>query len=386
MSPPIRVRFAPSPTGLLHLGNARTALLNWLFARRHAGRLILRIDDTDRARSEERFVAAIREDLRWLGLDWDEEVRQSERAPVHGAAFARLQAKGLVYPAYETPDELAAWRAGEVRAGRAPVFTAAARGTDAASGRAPHWRFALGLDSQSDPVVMREDGSATYVFASAADDADLAISHVIRGADHATNSAIHRAMIEALEAPAPVFVPLPLLADSGGHKLSKRRGSPSLRSLAEAGIEPLAVAQVLAALGTAHAPAAGDDLAALVARFDLEAYGKATPRLDMADIQRLSDAIRRRRAADDVGDLLQPLAPLIEDAAYCRTAAGLLPDPVDFDAWVEALKQATGRKGRALFHPLRLALTGRERGPELRHLLALLPRETARRRLCGETA
>jgi glutamyl-tRNA synthetase len=401
MPGPVRVRFAPSPTGFLHLGNARTALINWLFARHHGGTFILRIDDTDRERSEERFVDTIHEDLRWLGLDWDLEVRQNGRAAIYDAAFERLRAAGRVYPCHETAEQLAAWRQACLARGEPPVFKAPLVPPDPM--RPPHWRFRIGPgtirfddliqgerrfagEALGDPVVRREDGSATFLFASVVDDADLRISHVIRGEDHVTNTGVQIALMQGLGATPPAFAHLPLIADAAGRKLSKRQESLGLRRLREEGVEPLAVCLVLAALGTAQAPDPAEDLGALAARFDLTAYGRATPRLDVVLIRRLSDAIRRRRSADDVTDLLRPLQGEILDPAYCALAADLLPDPVDFDAWVAALGAATGRKGRALFHPLRLALTGRERGPKLRHLLALLPRETAVRRLRGETA
>jgi glutamyl-tRNA synthetase len=435
MPGPVRVRFAPSPTGFLHLGNARTALINWLFARRHGGTFVLRIDDTDQARSEERFVDAIREDLRWLGLDWDEEVRQSGRAALYGEAFERLRALGRVYPCYETPERLAAWRQERLARGEPPVFKTPLAPSDPAL--PAHWRFRIAPGpiqfrdliqgerrfeggQLGDPVVRREDGTVTFLFASVVDDAALAISHVIRGEDHVTNTGVQIAMFRGLDATPPLFAHLPLIADAQGQQLSKRHGSLGLRELRAEGIEPVAVSHVLAALGTATAPDPSLSLAELAARFDLAAYGRAAPRLDPADLRRLSAEVLRRApfetvrtrlagcgmgtidsrtwdalksSLDRLGDLTDwrrileaPIQPVILDAAYCRLAADLLPDPVDFDAWVAALTAATGREGRALFHPLRLALTGRERGPELRHLLALLPRETAVRRLRGETA
>ncbi|HET6467578.1 MAG TPA: glutamate--tRNA ligase [Geminicoccaceae bacterium] len=435
MSPLVRVRFAPSPTGRLHLGNARTALVNWLFARRHGGRFVLRIDDTDRERSEERWVEAIREDLRWLGLDWDEEVRQSAREALYEAAFERLRAEGRVYPCQETAEQLAAWRQERRARGEPPVFKAPLVPHDPAL--PAHWRFRLepgpirfedliqgerGFDGRAlgDPVVRREDGTATFLFASVVDDLELAISHVIRGEDHVTNTAVQIAMMRALGAVPPAFAHLPLIADAAGGQLSKRLGSLGLDELRDQGVEPMAVCLALAALGTSTAPDPSQSLAELAAGSDLATYGRAAPRLDPEDLRRLTaevlhraplEAVRPRLAAlgfctiePELWDALkgsldrlddfphwwriihEPIRPVIEDETHCRLAADLLPDPPDFDAWVPALREATGRKGRALFHPLRLALTGRERGPELRHLLALLPRETVVRRLRGETA
>ena len=255
----ITVRFAPSPTGLLHIGNARTAIVNWLFARSHGGRFILRIDDTDEGRSEERFVEAVRQDLRWLGLVWDEEHRQSERVSDYEAAFEKLRAAGRVYPCYETPEELEAKRQAQRTKGLPPRYDRAALGLGDADrarleveGRKPHWRFRLGdgpaaftdlvkgprsidLQSLSDPVVRRADGGVTYLFASVVDDAAMGVSHVIRGEDHLSNTAIQLELLGALGEKAPAFAHLPLILDLAGGKVSKREGSASLAELRERG-------------------------------------------------------------------------------------------------------------------------------------------------------
>jgi glutamyl-tRNA synthetase len=431
------VRFAPSPTGLLHLGNARTAVVNWLFARRSGDRFILRIDDTDAGRSSEEFVQAIRDDLAWLGLGWDLEVRQSERTALYASAFERLREAGRVYPAYETPEELAAMRARQRARGLPPRYDRAAlklgdadRARLEAEGRRPHWRFRLAdgevtfadlvqgqkriaLRHLSDPVLRRDDGSVTYGFASVVDDLELAIGHVIRGEDHLTNTAVQIDLGRALGGAAPAFAHLPLLLDKSGGKLSKRLDSLSLRTLREQGVDPVAVLAVLATLGTGRTPDAGVTLDQLKAGFDLAAFGRAQPRLDPADIERLSlerlrtaPFVEVRKRLPEIDEALweairgnvtgiedasawwavvhRPLAPVIEDAGFCATAADLL-DERDHAQWLDALKSATGRKGKALFHPLRLALTGREHGPPLEHLLALIGRDRAARRLRGET-
>ena len=436
MPPPV-VRFAPSPTGFLHLGNARAAVVNWLFARRWGGQFILRIDDTDRERSEAVYDQAIQEDLAWLGLGWDAVLRQSGRTERYAAAFARLRDAGHAYPCYETPEELAALRERQRALGLPPRY----RPTDRAPppGAAPYWRLRLpesdlGFDdlvlgprrfpgdALGDPVLVREDGTATYLFASAVDDAELGISHVIRGEDHVTNTALQLAILAALGAPAPRFAHLPLIADAAGRQFSKRLGALSLRSLREQGIEPLAIVATLAALGTAHAAEPGRTLDDLVVQFDLAEYGRAAPRLLLDDLPRFSAALLHHLSFRDVaaplrelglggidaqfwdairgnlarlGDAREwwevcrrPLSPVVVDPAYLATAADLLPDDVEagFTGWIDALKEATGRKGKALFHPLRLALTGREHGPELKHLLPLLGRERALARLRGKKA
>lgn len=444
--PPV-VRFAPSPTGHLHLGNARIAVVNWLFARKEGGRLILRIDDTDLERSEARFEAAIREDLAWLGLTWDAEARQSDRAKRYDAAFERLAAAGLAYPCWETPEELAALRERQRAAGQPPRYdrralglTAADRARLEAEGRRPHWRLRLqggeiGFDdlvlgprrfmaeSLSDPVLRRADGTATYLFASAVDDAELAVSHVIRGEDHVTNTALQLAIWRAMGAAPPAFAHLPLIGDAAGRGFSKRLGALSLRSLREQGVEPLAIVLTLAALGTAEAADPAASLEDAVARFSLAAYGRAAPKLVVEDLPRFSQAVLHHLPYEAVASRLtalgvaggeafwravrgnlgrleeaqewweictRPLQPVVADPELLAAAAGLLPeDPADeaaFAGWVEALKARTGRKGKALFRPLRLALTAREHGPELKHLLPLLGRERAWRRLRGETA
>lgn len=422
----VRVRFAPSPTGRLHLGNARTALINALLALRDGGAFILRIDDTDAERSEERFVELIHADLRWLGLSWGEEYRQSERTAIYQARFDQLAAAGAVYPCDESESDLAAWR------GRAKnaVYK---RGTFSGGPGHRYWRLDLGRHaiqfadlvqgevtvdaaSLSDPVVRRGDGTFTFLFASAVDDAELAITHVIRGADHLTNTGTQIVLAKALGAPAPIFAHLPLILDAEGHSLSKRIGSIGLGELAEKGIESLAVAQVLATLGTGRAPEAEAGLDKLARELDLAAFGRAQPRLDPFQLQLQSvDVVRhlsfetvrgrlpvgsddtfwltarpnlhRVEDAAEWWDVLhRPLTPVIEDAPFCRLAADLLPEPVVYDDWIVTLRQRTGKKGRELFHPLRLALTARERGPELKALLTLLPRKTTLRRLRGETA
>lgn len=422
----VRVRFAPSPTGQLHLGNARTALINALFAARGHGAFILRIDDTDTARSEERFVELIHADLRWLGLAWAEEHRQSLRTATYEARLGELIAAGAVYACEESEAELAAWRTG----GKNSVYK---RGSFTGGPGPRYWRLDLGrrpitfddlvhgpvtvdAASLSDPVVRRGDGSFTFLFASAVDDADLAITHVIRGADHLTNTGIQIALTTALGATPPAFAHLPLILDAEGHSLSKRTGSISVGELAAHGIEPLAVAQLLATLGTGRAPDPEADLKRLARDLDLGAFGRAQPRLDPAQLDQQSAAVVRHFSFGAVRDRLpagadepfwlavrpnldrvadaaewwdichRPLTPVIEDSVVCRRAADLLPDPVAYDDWIAALRKATEKKGRELFHPLRLALTARERGPELKALLTLLPRETVLRRLRGQTA
>ncbi len=441
------VRFAPSPTGRLHVGNARAALLNWLFARRHGGSFILRLDDTDRERSTEAFARDIEEDLRWLGLHWDRLERQSARFADYDAARDRLVAAGRLYPCYETPEELEFRRKRLLARGRPPVYDRAAlRLTDAdrarleAEGRKPHWRFLLESgdvrwndlvrgpqhideSSQSDPVLIRADGTYLYTLPSVVDDIAFGITHVIRGEDHVTNTGAQIQLFRALGAEPPAFAHLPLLTGADGRSLSKRLGSLSLADLRAQGIEALAVCALLARLGTADPVEPVDSLQTLVDSVDLGRVGRAAARFAEEELRALSQrtvhglsfaAVKPRLdpaaaalgeafwlairgniarvadAADWVPIVQGPMQPAIEDPAFLEQAAALLPpEPwtgATWKAWTSALSASTGRKGRALFHPLRRALTAREQGPEMAALLPLIGRTRTAARLRGETA
>ncbi len=438
MSP--RVRIAPSPTGRLHVGNAYIALANWLYARRQGGWFLLRLDDTDRERSTAAFAAGIEEDMRWLGLAWDEMASQSARMARYDEAVERLKASGSLYPCYETPEELTIRRKLQLQRGEPPVYdraalklTVADRSQLEASGLRPHWRFKLSrgirhwtdlvrgpqhIDeaSQSDPVLVRADGSYLYTLTSVVDDVDFSISAIIRGADHVTNTGAQIELFEALGAKVPEFGHLPLLTDASGAGLSKRTGSLSLADLREQGIEALTLASYLARIGAgAHEPRTS--LAQLAAEYDISAFGGGSPRFDLAELRHLNArllhllsyaAVAGRLPAgsdealwlavrgnidclDDVATWLQVcrgvIDPVIEDAVLCQKAAELLPsepwDETTWHGWTVSLRSAAGKSGRALFHPLRLALTGRENGPELKLLLPLIGRSRALARLEG---
>jgi glutamyl-tRNA synthetase len=441
------VRFAPSPTGLLHVGNARTAMLNHLFAHKEGARFLLRIDDTDAERSKPEYEAAIIADLEWLGIGHDLFARQILRAVAHRAACEALKASGRIYPCYETPLELERKRKRQVAQGLPPVYDRAAlalppeeRSRLEEQGRLAHWRFRLTHDrvawhdlvrgdveidtaTLSDPVLIREDGRFLYTLPSVVDDVDFAVTHVIRGEDHVTNTAVQIEIFEALGAPVPFFAHFPLLVGAGGEALSKRLGSLSLTSLREEGIEPLALACYLAKTGTSDAIELRDSLDVLAQEFAFEKIGRAPAHFDPAELVHLNarllhglpfDAARRRladlgigggavfweavkpnltRMADavDLWRMVQgPIAPVIESPELLRHGAELLPpEPWSeeiWQHWTKALAEKTGTKGRALFHPLRLALTGREHGPELKKLLPLIGRAKALARLNGETA
>jgi glutamyl-tRNA synthetase len=441
------VRFAPSPTGLLHVGNARTGMLNWLFAKKHGGKFFLRIDDTDTERSKLEYEAAILEDLAWLGLTHDIFARQVERADAHARAAEALKVSGYLYPAYETADELDRRRKRQIAMHKPPVYDRAALKLSAedrakleSEGRKPHWRFKLSqsrvkwhdlmrgdveIDTAhlSDPVLIREDGRFLYTLPSVVDDVDFAITHIIRGEDHVTNTAAQIEIFEALNATIPHFAHFPLLVGAGGEALSKRIGSLSLRSMREDGIEPLALDCYLAKMGTSDPVELRPSLDELTAEFDFAKIGRAPAQFDPKELETLNakllhtlpfadvapklaalgipaneafwDAVKANVARlADVADLWTlvdgPLAPVIEDAAFTARAAEMLPaeswDETTWGAWTKAISAATGAKGRELFHPLRLALTGRESGPEMKKLLPLIGRAKALARLKGETA
>lgn len=434
-------RFAPSPTGRVHVGNLRTALHNWLFAQAQGGRFLLRIDDTDQARSEERFVTAIRADLQWLGLDWDGEVRQSERFGLYEEQFAKLRAAGRVYPCYESPQELELKRKVQLGRGLPPVYDRAAlKLTDAdrakleGEGVQPHWRFRLDQDApiewddlirgaqrfdpklMSDPVVRRADGSWLYLLPSVIDDIDMGISHVVRGEDHVSNTAAQVQMFEALGASIPAFAHEALLTGSEG-KLSKRLGATDVDHWRETGTEPLALAAKLARIGTSLPVEPVATLAPLVERFDFATFGRAPARFDEAELAKLNaqtvhlldyeqvagrlpagmdarawEAVRPNleRVADaaDWWHVVEgPVAAETsdEDRAFMHAAADAAR-AIDWsvDPWhalTGALKEGTGRKGKPLFLPLRRALTGRDHGPDMAALLPLIGRDRALARL-----
>jgi glutamyl-tRNA synthetase len=441
------VRFAPSPTGLLHVGNARTAMLNFLFAKKEGARFFLRIDDTDTERSKPEFEAAILEDLGWLGITHDLFARQFERADAHRAAAEKLKAAGRLYPAYETQDELDRRRKRQIAMKKPPVYDRAALSLTAderakleAEGRRPHWRFRLSqskvkwrdmlrgeveIDTAtlSDPVLIREDGRFLYTLPSVADDVDFAVSHIIRGEDHVTNTAAQIEIFEALGATVPHFAHFPLLVGAGGEALSKRLGSLSLRSLREDGIEALALDCYLAKTGTSDPVEIKPSLDVLASEFSFDKIGRAPAHFVPEELSALNakllhtlgyDTVAPRLEALGVGGgaafwdaakpnltrlsnaadlwtlVVGPVVPVVEDAAFDAKAADILPpepwsEPT-WGEWTAALGAATARKGRVLFHPLRLALTGREHGPELKKLLPLIGRARALARLKGETA
>jgi glutamyl-tRNA synthetase len=428
-------RFAPSPTGRLHVGNVRTALHNFLFARKHSGTFILRIDDTDRERSTAEFDQAIRDDLDWMGLVPDMIVRQSERFGLYEREFQRLKEAGRVYACYETPEELDLRRKVLLGRGLPPVYERQPAGAAVPEGRAPHWRFRLDHEAPivftdlirgeqrfdpkllSDPVVRREDGSWLYLLPSVIDDVDLGVTHVVRGEDHVSNSAAQTQMFEALGAKPPQFAHEALLVAAEG-KLSKRLGSYGAEQLRAEGVEPMALLSLLARIGTSQPVEAVLTLDELASGFDFAHFGRAPAHFDPKDVESLNAKLLHHASYAEVAnaillnvsekdfDLLRgnisrlsdlegwlpvldgEIDPpelsheerlLVKDAAAAAEKLDWAAEP--WRALTDELKRTSGRKGRELFHPLRLALTGRESGPEMAGLVARMGRDRAVRRL-----
>ncbi len=440
----VKVRFAPSPTGMMHVGNARTALITWLFARKHGGHYLLRIDDTDLERSKVEFELAIEEGLNWLGLNWDHKDNQKNRMALYNEKIEFLKKSGRIYACYETPEELSLKRKTQLSIGKPPIYDRGSLNLSdeqktkfEAEGRKPHWRFLLegkpimwddlirgavkfeGSDL-SDPVVLREDGSPLYHLCSVIDDVDFGITHIVRGEDHVTNTATHVQMFEALGATPPTFAHLPLISDAEGGKLSKRLGSISLRDLRDdIGLEPMSVVSLMSRLGTSDPIEPMADIQPLIDSFDFSKFSRGTPKFDSDELLRLNSKILHQRTFAQVKDKLAamglsevdeafwlavrpnletladikewwhvakgPVTSVIEDPAFIAEAATLLPpapwDQSTWNVWTTAVKDKTGRKGKQLFMPLRQALTGMEHGPELANLLVLIGPEKAKERL-----
>lgn len=447
----LRVRFAPSPTGWLHLGNIRTAVINWMHAKQAGGTFVLRIDDTDLERSTDEFRAGIEEDMTWLGLTWDDYAKQSDRFAEYDKARDNLIASGRLYACYETGPELELMRKTASIQGKPFIYNRSAYPLSAedearlkAEGREAHWRFALKpgeikwhdlargetsflAENLSDPVLIRGDGSYLYTLCSVLDDIDLGMTDIIRGEDHTSNTATQIQLFEALaeqkglgDFQMPRFAHMPLVSGADGSKLSKSNGALSIRDLRdEGGLEPLTIVAFLSRLGTPDGPQPVSDIGELAATFGIERFGRSGPRMDPDELAPLNGKIVRQlpyeavtsrfdgmtpaqwaaiqpnlERLSDVGDWLAlidgPVTPEIEDADFAIKAAELLPDgELDGDSWkvwTDAVKAETGAKGKALFMPLRLAVTGQPRGPEMAVLLPLIDRTKIIARLNGNVA
>ncbi|MEM9971053.1 MAG: glutamate--tRNA ligase [Pseudomonadota bacterium] len=433
-------RFAPSPTGYLHIGNLRAALFNWLIARKAGGTFILRLDDTDPERSKEEYVDAIREDLEWLGLTWDREERQSERLDRYAEAADKLRSIGRFYEAWETPTELDLKRKKQLNMGKPPVYDRAAlalsederarlrddRGQGVWRFKLDHERIewndgilgdvSIDASSVSDPVLIRQDGQVLYTLASVVDDTEMGVTDVVRGSDHVTNTATQVQMITALGGQVPRFAHHSLLTGPSGEALSKRLGTLALRDLRARGVEPMAILSLMARIGSSDPVELRNGHEELIDGFDVTRFSAAPTKFDEADLTPLSARVVQALPVAEVADELAAAgvpsdlqsaywaavhenvdtraeagnwwpvfsgdtAPIIadEDMSFITQAFEILREPPyspdTWSEWTAALKGATGRKGKALFMPLRLAITGQQRGPEMADVMPLLQKK-----------
>lgn len=444
----VKVRFAPSPTGFLHVGNARTAVVTWLFARKMNGHFLLRIDDTDTERSKAEYEQAIEDGLTWLGLPWDQKVNQKDRMDKYAEVIEKLKADGRLYACYETPEELGLKRKTQLSRGIPPTYDRAGLElTDEqkekyeSEGRTPHWRFKLNHapiewndlirgpvafkgEDLSDPVVLREDGTPLYHLCSVIDDVEFGITHVVRGEDHVSNTATHVQMFEAISGKAPEFAHLSLISDAEGGKLSKRLGSLSVKDIQnDDGLEPMSIVSLMTRLGTSDPIEAFTTHQPLIDSFDFSKFSRSSPKFDPDELVRLNSKILHETTYSEVQKRLSemglneldenfwnavranlerlsdiqewwkvandPTSTQIddEDREFVAQAADLLPPAPwtseTWNEWIGKIKEATDRKGKGLFMPLRKALTGMEHGPELNNILPLLGKEKAKSRLKG---
>jgi len=437
MSRPTVTRFAPSPTGYIHVGNLRTALMNFMIARKSGGEFILRLDDTDQERSKQEYADALMADLDWLGLHWDRVEKQSLRMDRYREAAEDLKAKGRFYEVFESPVELDLKRKKQLNMGKPPVYDRAGLALSEeekaklrAEGRDGYWRFLLdqtriewtdgilgpvSIDaaSVSDPVLIRADGQVLYTFASSVDDIDMGVTFIVRGADHVTNTATQIQIMEAMGGTPPAFAHHSLLTGAKGEELSKRLGTLSLRDLRARGVEPFALLSLMARLGSSKPVELASSMEELIEGFDVGSFGSAPTKFDAEDLFPLTrhyvqglpfSAVQERIAAlgvpEDKAEDFWAVArgnitvladlegwwtlfrdgatPLVadEDRAFVAEAFAMLPErPWTRDTWGQwtaLVKEATGRKGKGLFMPLRKALTGQEHGPEMADVLPLL--------------
>ena len=440
------VRFAPSPTGHLHVGNIRMALANWLHARKSSGQFILRLDDTDSERSTLEYATSIKEDLKWLGLEWDQLERQSSRLERYREMLESLKTAGRVYACYETSEELNYKRKRLRSQGKPPIYdrsglklsTAKLREYEA-EGRKPHWRFKLDHkdiyfddlirgpvqfhgSNLSDPVLVRGDGTYLYMLPSAVDDVDMAVTDVIRGEDHVANTAVQIQIFEALGALPPTFAHTPLLTDIDGNGLSKRLGSLMVNSLRDDGVEAMALNSYLAHIGTSDSIVPYNSLDALALSFDISHTGRGTPKFDPEQLKTLNATFLHTIPFEDVCEKFvemglqhanadfwcavrsnlerfddvtlwhricyDDIETVIEDVSFAVAVADLLPaepwDETTWKKWTDKIKENLGCEGKDLFLPLRLALSGLDYGPELKLLLPLMGISRVLQRLKGK--
>lgn len=443
----IKTRFAPSPTGYLHIGNVRTALVNYLFTRKNGGQFVLRMDDTDTARSKDEYAEQIKQDLTWLGMKWDDFKKQSERNERYNQVKESLLNIGRLYECFETPEELEIKRKMQLSRGKPPIYDRAAlkltkeeKDKFLSEGRKPHYRFKMfpndiiwqdmvkgeikfSGENLGDPIVIREDNSMTYILCSVIDDIDFAITHIIRGEDHVTNTAVQIQMFEAMGAKHPVFGHTALIK-SKDQEISKRLGGFDIKSLKEKGVEPMAISSMFSKIGTSDPIEPFINMENLIQSFDITKFGKAPANYDESELTELNrklvsllgfnDVASRLAKAnincdkqfwdgikgnlEKVDDIKQwwdicnnAIKPLIDDLAVLNAAKETFPAGEDWNLdtwqkWTKQIGEKTGLKGKALFMPLRKALTGLEHGPEIKYLLPVIGKDRGLKRLNGEVA
>ena len=440
-----KVRFAPSPTGYLHIGNFRTALINFLFAKNKNGHFMLRIDDTDDERSLKKYEDAIKEDLSWVGINWDSLEKQSSRLSYYDKALQKLLDKKRAYPCFETAEELSLKRKKQLSSGKPPIYDRSALNLSdsdiadlKAKGRSPHYRFLLdhkdvnwndlvkgtsqyNMSNLSDPVIIREDGRVIYTLASVVDDIDFEVTDILRGEDHMTNSAAQIQLFEALESSPPNLGHLSLLTDISGAGLSKRMGSISLRDLKYEGFQPMAISSLLSKLGSSDAIEIFRDINQIISDFDISKFGKSKPKFDKNELRGLNSKLFKMLDFSDISNQLKKfnfkissdfwelvkgniesleelelwwniiygnIEPKYNDENFLNTALETLPEG-NFDKntwanWTSILMKETGRKGKELYNPIRMCLTGQNKGPEMATLVFLMGREKVLERLTNK--
>ena len=440
-----KVRFAPSPTGYLHIGNFRTALINFLFAKNKNGHFMLRIDDTDDERSLKKYEDAIKEDLSWVGINWDSLEKQSSRLSYYDQALQKLLDKKRAYPCFETAEELSLKRKKQLSSGKPPIYDRSALNLSdsdiadlKAKGRSPHYRFLLdhkdvnwndlvkgasqyNMSNLSDPVIIREDGRVIYTLASVVDDIDFEVTDILRGEDHMTNSAAQIQLFEALESSPPNLGHLSLLTDISGVGLSKRLGSISLRDLKDEGFQPMAISSLLSKVGSSDAIEIFRDINQIISDFDISKFGKSKPKFDKNELRGLNSKLFKMLDFSDISNQLKKfnfkissdfwelvkgnienleelelwwniiygnIEPKYNDENFLNTALETLPEG-NFDKntwtnWTSILMEETGRKGKELYNPLRMCLTGQNKGPEMATLVFLMGRGKVLERLTNK--
>ena len=440
-----KVRFAPSPTGYLHIGNFRTALINFLFAKNKNGHFMLRIDDTDDERSLKKYEDAIKEDLSWVGINWDSLEKQSSRLSYYDQALQKLLDKKRAYPCFETAEELSLKRKKQLSSGKPPIYDRSALNLSdsdiadlKAKGRSPHYRFLLdhkdvnwndlvkgtsqyNMSNLSDPVIIREDGRVIYTLASVVDDIDFEVTDILRGEDHMTNSAAQIQLFEALESSPPNLGHLSLLTDISGAGLSKRMGSISLRDLKDEGFQPMAISSLLSKVGSSDAIEIFRDINQIISDFDIGKFGKSKPKFDKNELRGLNSKLFKMLDFSDISNQLKKfnfkissdfwelvkgnienleelelwwniiygnIEPKYNDENFLNTALETLPEG-NFDKntwtnWTSILMEETGRKGKELYNPLRMCLTGQNKGPEMATLVFLMGRVKVLERLTNK--